>query len=272
VDWSPGQIFHTTCAIDITVYPFDTQRCSIDFMPWRISRDKLLLVNVSDHIDLDFLQPNGEWEVVATGVETFDDPLERLVGMSYFLDLRRRRFFHVFKTIVPITMFAFLGSSVFAVPVDSGEKVSLCVTILLGFSVYLTVISDTMPHTSEHVSILGLLVCALLLVNGIYVFIIVVVLRIHFRSPDIPVPSSIKKTVTVLKVCTRQVSKDVRHKPDTSNDTNINNAAVKQSSSSTCDVVSWKDLAMLVDNVFLYFSLILTSTLVCVMVAMFLTL
>ena len=50
----------------------------------------------------------------------------------------------------------------FVLPVDSGEKVSLGVTVLLALTVFLLLVADTMPTTSDGIPLLGNIVTTLL--------------------------------------------------------------------------------------------------------------
>ena len=59
------------------------------------------------------------------------------------------------NTIVPVVMLSLLNVLVFLLPASSGEKMALAVTVLLSFTVYLSIISEVMPKTSESISILG---------------------------------------------------------------------------------------------------------------------
>ncbi|XP_050394009.1 acetylcholine receptor subunit delta-like [Patella vulgata] len=45
--------------------------------------------------------------------------------------------------------------TMFALPADSGEKISLAVTILLGYILFLSILSSEMPQTSLEVSVLA---------------------------------------------------------------------------------------------------------------------
>lgn len=92
--------------------------------------------------------------------------------------MRRRPLFYVFSMILPcflITIVAFLG---FCVPSDSGminsigsiliefnlcflysgEKVSIGVTTLLSMTVFLMLVTDSMPPNSESLPLIGMLI------------------------------------------------------------------------------------------------------------------
>ena len=76
--------------------------------------------------------------------------------MTFRIQLQRKRTFYVLNTIIPVVMLSLLNVLVFLLPASSGEKMALAVTVLLSFTVYLSIISEVMPKTSESISILGI--------------------------------------------------------------------------------------------------------------------
>ncbi|XP_055954375.1 neuronal acetylcholine receptor subunit alpha-7-like [Patella vulgata] len=50
--------------------------------------------------------------------------------------------------ILPVLFLSFMGALVFMLPADAGEKISLAITILLAYIVFLTIVSESMPQTS----------------------------------------------------------------------------------------------------------------------------
>nr|KAG5686008.1 hypothetical protein BaRGS_021365 [Batillaria attramentaria] len=76
-------------------------------------------------------------------------------GVTFVVHLRRKRTFYILNTIIPVVMLSLLNVLVFILPADCGERMALAVTVLLSFTVYLGIISDNMPKTSESLSLLG---------------------------------------------------------------------------------------------------------------------
>ena len=60
--------------------------------------------------------------------------------------------------IIPCVILSFLTMSSFLLPAASGEKISLGLTVLLAFSVFMLLIAETMPATSEFVPLIGMAV------------------------------------------------------------------------------------------------------------------
>ncbi|KAK2161985.1 hypothetical protein NP493_1550g00006 [Ridgeia piscesae] len=63
--------------------------------------------------------------------------------------------FYLFHLLFPCVLLTAIGLMTFCLPPESGEKVSLAVTVLLAMTVFMMVIMDNIPPTSEVVPLLG---------------------------------------------------------------------------------------------------------------------
>ena len=61
------------CAIDITYYPFDDQKCVLTFGAWSYHTSKMNLTNSNDTINLDSYNENGEWNILGTLVNAMQN-------------------------------------------------------------------------------------------------------------------------------------------------------------------------------------------------------
>lgn len=60
--------------------------------------------------------------------------------------------------LLPCIMLSFVLLMIFMLPAESGEKVSLGVSILVSFSVFLIIVAEQVPDTSDAVPVIGELV------------------------------------------------------------------------------------------------------------------
>ncbi len=67
-------------------------------------------------------------------------------------------------------MLAFLNIGVFIVPSGSGEKGGFAITIFLAYGIFITIISDTLPHNSLQISYFVVFILSLLSVSAVSVF------------------------------------------------------------------------------------------------------
>ena len=75
--------------------------------------------------------------------------------ISFTVFLKRSPQFFLMNVIIPCTIMTALSILVFGLPAESGEKISLEMTIMLSFSVMLLMVSDTTPRTSTTTPIIG---------------------------------------------------------------------------------------------------------------------
>ncbi|KAJ8342692.1 hypothetical protein SKAU_G00326200 [Synaphobranchus kaupii] len=75
-------------------------------------------------------------------------------GITYTLRLKRRASFYIFNLLIPCMLISFLAPLGFYLPADSGEKVSLGVTVLLALTVFQLLVAESMPP-SENVPLIG---------------------------------------------------------------------------------------------------------------------
>ena len=66
-------------------------------------------------------------------------------GASFTLTLERRPLYYLLNVIIPSLVLAALSALTFAVPVDSGEKLSFSMSILVAFSVFMLILQDNTP-------------------------------------------------------------------------------------------------------------------------------
>ena len=64
--WIPPAIFRSTCAIDITHFPFDEQICFLKFGSWTYDGFKLDIMFYEDvaSMDVNDYVPSNEWALV----------------------------------------------------------------------------------------------------------------------------------------------------------------------------------------------------------------
>ncbi len=159
--WEPAQQYHSRCPVDVRMYPFDTQTCKLVFGTWSYSED-LLNLTLNDYAEstlLEAIETNVEWDVVGTKVyresETYDCCLEVYSLVVYELTMRRKPLFYIVHIMIPAGLLAVLVLLVFIVPPESGEKMSMALTLLLSYSVLILIVSDNVPPSSQGVPFIG---------------------------------------------------------------------------------------------------------------------
>ncbi|KAG7261279.1 hypothetical protein CRUP_036563 [Coryphaenoides rupestris] len=135
-NYKPIQVV-TACTLNIYNFPFDVQNCSLSFQSW-LHTNKSLFMN------------QGEWELlhVLSAYKSFSlDNDDYYAEMKFHVVIRRRPLFYTVNLLLPSIFLMVMDVVGFYLPPDSGERVSFKVTLMLGYSVFLIIVSDTLAET-----------------------------------------------------------------------------------------------------------------------------
>jgi len=210
VKWTPPAIYKSSCEINVEWFPFDEQNCDMKFGSWTYDAKQVDLKHMHQEpgnnvvelgIDLSEFYLSVEWDILdvpaTKNVESFnpemdenehgrqddDDEEKLLTDITFILTMRRKTLFYTVNLIIPCVGISFLTVLVFYLPADSGEKVTLCISILLSLTVFFLLLAEIIPPTSLAVPLLGKYLLFTMLLVTFSIFITVGVLNIHFRSP-----------------------------------------------------------------------------------------
>ncbi|XP_048771934.2 neuronal acetylcholine receptor subunit alpha-6-like [Ostrea edulis] len=198
--WYIGDYIETSCDIDVTHFPFDRQMCKIVMRTWNYRNHELQLFIFQGGISLLNFTENGEWIIYDTTSERVKDgPFE---SIHFKLYLERRSFFFIVNLFMPVLLLVLLNCTVFLLSADSGERVGYAITCLLSITVYLTLVSDTIPKTSKPISVLSVILMTLLIFSAFICFLTIIGLRFHFRNDEKPLPTWLKKLIRGLRCIT----------------------------------------------------------------------
>jgi len=114
---------------------------------------------VGEDGDISNYIPNSEWTLVKLHAKRkivyYSCCAEPYPDVTYTIEMCRKPLFYVFNMILPcwlITLVALLG---FYVPCESGEKVTMGITTLLSMTVFLMLVAENMPPTSDVLPLVG---------------------------------------------------------------------------------------------------------------------
>ena len=83
----------------------------------------------------------------------------------------------------------------------SGERLAYSMTALLSFGVFMSFILDSMPSSTETLSIVAVNLSSLLVLSAVYVLLCILSLRLFHRDPvKHPVPSTVQSLIVWLEV------------------------------------------------------------------------
>ena len=158
--WSFGGNFATSCTLDMTYYPFDMQKCGIEVENWSYTREAVNLIKRTEDVHLADYEVNGEWNLDHTTIvsSTYTEdthPGKVFPKITFNIFLSRKPKYYFINIVAPCIFCMVISLLVFWLPPESGEKVSLGVTVLLAFSVFQLIVADNTPKTSDFTPLLS---------------------------------------------------------------------------------------------------------------------
>uniref|UniRef100_A0A8C5MMW0 Cholinergic receptor nicotinic alpha 2 subunit n=1 Tax=Leptobrachium leishanense TaxID=445787 RepID=A0A8C5MMW0_9ANUR len=188
VQWVPPAIYKSSCSIDVTFFPFDQQNCKMKFGSWTYDKANIDLESMERNVDLKDYWESGEWAIVnAVGTynsKKYDCCTEIYPDITYYFIIRRLPLFYTINLIIPCLLISFLTVLVFYLPSDCGEKITLCISVLLSLTVFLLLITEIIPSTSLVIPLIGEYLLFTMIFVTLSIVITVFVLNVHHRSPS----------------------------------------------------------------------------------------
>lgn len=138
-------------------------------------------------IDLTDFYRSVEWDIMEVpaqrNVRKYTCCPQTYPDITFLITLRRKTLFYTVNLIIPCVGISFLTVLTFYLPSDSGEKVALCISILLSLTVFFLLLAELIPPTSLVVPLIGKYLLFTMILVTLSIVVTVVVLNIHFRSP-----------------------------------------------------------------------------------------
>lgn len=189
VTWNPPAIFKSYCEIIVLHFPFDLQNCTMKLGTWTYDGNLVVINPDSDRPDLSNFMESGEWVMKdyrgwKHWVFYACCPDTPYLDITYHFLMLRLPLYFIVNVIIPCMLFSFLTGLVFYLPTDSGEKMTLSISVLLSLTVFLLVIVELIPSTSSAVPLIGKYMLFTMVFVIASIIITVIVINTHHRSPS----------------------------------------------------------------------------------------
>lgn len=169
-------------------FPFDEQRCDMKFGSWTFREDQLnftFYMGMNSLDVTDYLK-SGTWDILDSPakIERVPHPVtgEMKTMVIFTFRLRRKTLFYTVNLIIPCVLISFVTICVFALPADAGEKITLCISILLALVVFLLLISKILPP-SLTIPLVAKYLLFTFIMNIAAISLTVIVINRNYRTP-----------------------------------------------------------------------------------------
>ncbi|KAM9332553.1 acetylcholine receptor subunit epsilon [Pholidichthys leucotaenia] len=198
--WLPPAIYRSTCAIEITYFPFDYQNCTLSFRSQTYSANEVTLTLATSvetgeliewvEIDPQAFTENGEWAIIhrpakkVINQQFSPDDLE-FQEVMFSLIIQRKPLFYIINIILPCSLISSLVVLAYFLPAQAGgQKVTVAISVLLAQTVFLFLIAQKVPETSLSVPLIGKYLIFVMCVTTLIATNQIVVLNFSLRSPS----------------------------------------------------------------------------------------
>ena len=144
---------------------------------------------ILDAIDMSSFVTNSEWDIMEVTARVHskhtNNTIEFRPDIKYYVNIRRKTLFYTVNLIIPCIGMSFLTVIVFGLPSESGEKITLSISILLALTFFFLLLVDILPPTSITVPLLGKYLIFTITMVSLTTGATIYVLNIHHKSPKV---------------------------------------------------------------------------------------
>ena len=141
--------YRSSCSMNLLYFPFDTQDCLMQYTSYQYCESELNLTLHHSGFEDSFYVESSEFDLISlTATKNTDS--SGMMLLDFHMLIQRRSMFYVMNMILPCCLISLVAMLSFYLPAESGEKTGLGITVLLSMSVFLLILSDQMPPTSNY--------------------------------------------------------------------------------------------------------------------------
>ncbi|KAK6187210.1 hypothetical protein SNE40_005287 [Patella caerulea] len=190
VIWTTHNLFKTSCKIDITKFPFDQQICKTIISP-AYQRYSPFIFKINEHNPvLEFYQESNEWKILNILIQKEPVNDSRLLNgtgdVVVSIALSRRFAFHIIKGVVPPVSLSIMNCFVFRLPAASGERLTMAISVLLSYTIYLSFINESLPANSDSICIFSVYLTCMLLLSLAIILATIKSISLHHEANQHP--------------------------------------------------------------------------------------
>lgn len=176
-----GGIMKAKCPTDLSTFPFDTQTCTLSFQMWGVESLTYKFSTQEEEVIISNYITNAQWTLKST--QTFVDVSHRqLYKYKVTLILKREPVYYVAVVVVPCLIFCLLNPLVFILKVESGERISLSMTMLLSYVIFLTLVCNSIPASANPMCFLLVMMIIIIAISGLIVVFAIVSVNYYFEE------------------------------------------------------------------------------------------
>ncbi|XP_063409775.1 acetylcholine receptor subunit alpha-like [Mytilus trossulus] len=180
-----GDVLSSKCTANIYKFPFDSQTCHLQFAVWGITSNDITIV--ANPMSLAFYNENSNWKLDSYSSKSIVENGYSMLILT--MTIKRVPLYYVIMVALPTNMFFVLNPLVFLLPVESGERLGLAMTILLSYAIFLTMVQTSIPASSNPMSVLLIIMIVTIVISGITAGVTIYIAALYHREPHVKMNS-----------------------------------------------------------------------------------
>ncbi|CAL1539684.1 unnamed protein product [Lymnaea stagnalis] len=196
----PQVVYRSSCLIDVYVFPFDVQNCTLKFGSWTYNYDQLDLQFYENKswIDLTEYIESSSWSVnnvpAYRHVKQYTSTSNwSRVELQYHLIFQRRSALYNYILILPCILLTTITLVLFFIPPESPAKMQLGLAIFIAFFVLLRLLEKNLPPGASQMPLLGTYYCLNMILITLSSFLNVLIVDLTTHGQRTTTPPKIRK-------------------------------------------------------------------------------
>ncbi|XP_018649716.1 putative nachr subunit [Schistosoma mansoni] len=215
ISWPIPVQLKTFCQVDITLFPFDQQNCEIQFGSWMYTSDWIEYKFQTNQHHKSTTTTDKNWKYTTkllpslvslmlnkSNRHIYDNKLDsRQTDLVLKLFLQRRSFFYIWNIVIPCILLTLLTLITFWTPINSGEKVTLGLSVFLAFSMFMMLIAERVPPTAKNIPLIGVYMTSVMSITTGTVVVCVIVINLDAKGEKLSRAPKWLRRITQFGLC-----------------------------------------------------------------------
>ncbi|KAL9968570.1 hypothetical protein ACROYT_G020678 [Oculina patagonica] len=202
--WLGPVLFTFSCKISVDFFPFDEQLCSMKFGSWTYDGYRVDVQMEEKEGDIKKFVTNGEWDLIGLPAQRNEIIYvccpEPYPDVTYTVHIRRRTTYYYINLIIPCALITSLTLLSFFLPPDSGERITLVITNLLAMTVFMLIVAEIMPATSEVIPLISIYYTGIMFEVALSLVATCMVLKCYYHNPSVSEMPTWVRTIVLDKL------------------------------------------------------------------------
>ena len=150
--WYKPMLFKVTCIMNFLYFPYDGQECKMVYGSWAHDVSRIDLIGIPQYADSHEYIQNDQWAlkgiISKKNYVKYSCCPKPYAEYAITVHIKRRSYAITMNIVIPSALLAALILLSFVLPPECGERVGLCMTVLLSVTVFQQTTSSMMPPST----------------------------------------------------------------------------------------------------------------------------